>query len=240
MNKTQKINNLNDKELKRLFENATSYTNATALLFNIDKGYPSHYLVTQLRDKMISNGYDFSNEHRLRKIPDEEVFTKGVEWSTSFLRKRYIQLNTPYKCQICGLSNWQGHSIPLELDHIDGFPSNNEITNLRWLCPNCHSQQPTSKGANHHGRKSRGKETHCLRCGKLFTHPQREHRKFCSVECASKWRHEQASIKHNFPIEKDDLSNLIMLGNNLSEIGRKFSVSPNAVKKWCKAYGIKY
>lgn len=235
----EKINTLSDKELKLLFENATSYTNATALLFNIDKGNPNNSLVTQLRDKMISNGYNFSNEHRMRKISNEEIFTKGVEWATSFLRKRYIELNTPYECQICGLSNWQGHSITLELDHIDGFPSNNELTNLRWLCPNCHSQQPTSKGANKHGRKSRGKETRCLRCGKVFTHPQREHRKFCSRDCASMWRHEQSEHNHRFPVSKDGLLELITSGCSLSEIGRKFSVSQRAVAKWCKAYGIK-
>lgn len=41
---------------------------------------------------------------------------------------------------------WNGEAIALQLDHIDGDNSNNEITNLRILCPNCHSQTDTYAG----------------------------------------------------------------------------------------------
>lgn len=53
-----------------------------------------------------------------------------------------------YKCSVCGLTEWCGKSIVLELDHINGDRSNNSLTNLRLLCPNCHSQTPTYKGKN--------------------------------------------------------------------------------------------
>jgi 5-methylcytosine-specific restriction endonuclease McrA len=47
--------------------------------------------------------------------------------------------------------------IPLELDHVDGNAGNNQIENLRVLCPNCHAQTPTAKGKNRgNGRKTRG------------------------------------------------------------------------------------
>jgi len=36
-----------------------------------------------------------------------------------------------------------GGPIPLELDHIDGCRSNNQLQNLRLLCPNCHALTPT-------------------------------------------------------------------------------------------------
>lgn len=52
-----------------------------------------------------------------------------------------------------------GQPIPIELDHIDGNPENNELDNLRLICPNCHAQTPTYKGANkgngRHERKER-------------------------------------------------------------------------------------
>lgn len=48
-----------------------------------------------------------------------------------------------YKCRECGLSDWLDKPISLELDHIDGNPKNNLLTNLRLLCPNCHSQTDT-------------------------------------------------------------------------------------------------
>lgn len=54
-----------------------------------------------------------------------------------------------YKCQNCGCDgNWQNGIIALELDHIDGDNSNNELSNLRYLCPNCHALTPTYRGRN--------------------------------------------------------------------------------------------
>lgn len=44
-----------------------------------------------------------------------------------------------HRCEICGLDSWNGKPIPIELDHIDGNHSNNELENLRIICPNCHA-----------------------------------------------------------------------------------------------------
>ena len=52
------------------------------------------------------------------------------------------------KCSWCGRKKWRSKPIPLELDHIDGDHLNNELRNLRLLCPNCHAQTPTYKGRN--------------------------------------------------------------------------------------------
>ncbi len=47
------------------------------------------------------------------------------------------------RCSHCRKSQWLGGAIPLELDHIDGCPTNNRFDNLRLLCPNCHALTPT-------------------------------------------------------------------------------------------------
>ena len=46
------------------------------------------------------------------------------------------------KCENCGLTEWLGEPINLEVHHIDGNRSNNELDNLKLLCPNCHSYTP--------------------------------------------------------------------------------------------------
>lgn len=47
------------------------------------------------------------------------------------------------KCSICSISNWQNKELTLQIDHIDGDRKNNNLSNLRLLCPNCHSQTDT-------------------------------------------------------------------------------------------------
>ena len=54
-----------------------------------------------------------------------------------------------YKCSECDLMNkWNKKELLLELDHIDGNKNNNIKENLRWLCPNCHSQTSTFRSKN--------------------------------------------------------------------------------------------
>ena len=53
------------------------------------------------------------------------------------------------KCELCGWAEKSSDGrIPVELDHINGFHSDNRLENLRILCLNCHSLQPTHRGRN--------------------------------------------------------------------------------------------
>lgn len=53
-----------------------------------------------------------------------------------------------YKCAICGISEWRGLPLSLHLDHENGVNNDHRIENLRFLCPNCHSQTDTYAGKN--------------------------------------------------------------------------------------------
>ena len=52
------------------------------------------------------------------------------------------------KCELCGVSMWQGVKLPLELHHKNGNHLDNSFENLTILCPNCHSIQEGNSGAN--------------------------------------------------------------------------------------------
>lgn len=52
------------------------------------------------------------------------------------------------KCECCGLEEWNGEKIPLEVHHIDGNHLNNVLENLQLLCPNCHALTDNWRGKN--------------------------------------------------------------------------------------------
>ncbi len=67
----------------------------------------------------------------------------------SFERKRKrIFLEQDGKCVRCGINEWLGQPISLELDHKNGDRKDNSRNNLEILCPNCHSQTDTWRGRN--------------------------------------------------------------------------------------------
>jgi 5-methylcytosine-specific restriction endonuclease McrA len=41
---------------------------------------------------------------------------------------------------------WFDKKLSLHLDHKNGINNDNKIKNLRFLCPNCHSQTSTYGG----------------------------------------------------------------------------------------------
>jgi hypothetical protein len=61
--------------------------------------------------------------------------------SASKLRKSLFELGVEYKCNCCGIVNWNGFPLVLEIDHIDEQYWNNTKENLQFLCPNCHAQK---------------------------------------------------------------------------------------------------
>lgn len=79
----------------------------------------------------------------------EGIFCKDSTYPRPNLRVaviKYKMLNY-YHCSSCNIQpEWNGKELLLELDHMNGVHNDNRVENLRWLCPNCHSQTHTFKG----------------------------------------------------------------------------------------------
>jgi 5-methylcytosine-specific restriction endonuclease McrA len=56
------------------------------------------------------------------------------------LRRAMLEIGVVYKCYTCGISDWLGSDLRLQVDHVDGNWSDCRRENVRFLCPNCHSQ----------------------------------------------------------------------------------------------------
>lgn len=89
------------------------------------------------------------------KISLEEILRPNSSFQSYKLKKRLFAAKLKFpKCEICGWAKKSDDGrIPLELDHINGDSHDNRIENLRVLCPNCHSLQPTHRGRNMAKRK---------------------------------------------------------------------------------------
>lgn len=120
---------------------------------------------------------NIGNCHNLG-LAKKDFFVKDKLIKSSDVIKKLIATNEKeYKCECCGISEWNGKPIRLQLHHIDGDHFNNELTNLQLLCPNCHSQTDSYAGKKNkkgikttHHIQSKYKHT-CKKCGKRLHRP---------------------------------------------------------------------
>ena len=83
------------------------------------------------------------------KYKTAQEYIKGTCVKSHVLKQKLIRDKIKEnKCEICGITIWQGVQLPLQLHHKDGDHYNNNFDNLQILCPNCHSIQEGNAGAN--------------------------------------------------------------------------------------------
>ena len=87
------------------------------------------------------------------RIPLELIMVRNSNYQSYKLKARLLRSGLKKQtCEICGWAqSSQDGRLPLELDHINGDSKDNRLENLRILCPNCHSLQPTHRGLNSKG-----------------------------------------------------------------------------------------
>lgn len=79
----------------------------------------------------------------------KSYLTKNSTIQSFKLKKRLLSDKVfEHKCHRCNQNTWLEQIIPLELHHIDGDNSNNILSNLTLLCPNCHALTDNYRGKN--------------------------------------------------------------------------------------------
>ena len=84
--------------------------------------------------------------------PLEAVLDINSSLRSSNVRRRLINNHIKEnKCELCGISEWNGKPIICELHHMNGDTTDNRLENLQLLCPNCHSQTDNFRSRNKKG-----------------------------------------------------------------------------------------
>ena len=116
-------------------------------------------------------------------------------------------------CENCGLKEWLGKPLRIELHHIDGDRTNNDKSNLILLCPNCHSQTE-----NFRKHKVEKEIKYCKSCGKEIKYGK----EFCSI-CVKKVKKD---VKHNEICQyKDEIQKYYDEGMTITQIAKKFNTT---------------
>lgn len=113
-----------------------------------------------------------------------------------------------YKCESCGLTEWMGKPIPLQIHHINGHHYDNRISNLQILCPNCHSLTDN------------------------FCRNKNKHKKENKQEI-KKNRNSQSKI-----VSKETLIEDFKELGSFRAVGKKYHITDNAIRKWCEKYDL--
>ncbi len=86
---------------------------------------------------------------RPRAIPIDTILVSGRRRNRNHVKIRLVQAGLKeLRCERCGLTEWRGCPLSLELHHVNGDGLDNRLENLLLLCPNCHSQTDTWGGRN--------------------------------------------------------------------------------------------
>lgn len=159
---------------------------------------------------------------RLNKRHNDDIFIENSTADRGSIKSRLVtDFNFEYKCYRCGIDSYNDEPISLQLDHINGINNDNRINNLRFLCPNCHSQTPTFAG------RSSKVTHHCPTCGDVkLTKIGSTCRK-----CVDK--------KKKFDPTYDELFKVVCVDRiPFTTLGKQYGVSDNAVRKRCTRLGI--
>lgn len=145
---------VSDEQIIEVALNSQSAASAAAKLGIKYETYRIHAKrLSVFNTNQSGKGTNKPKEEGLGKISLSDIFEgKHPQYQSNKLRKRlFSEKIKEEKCELCGLTEWLGKKLSLEVDHKDGNRYNHSLSNLQILCPNCHSQTDTYRGKNKSG-----------------------------------------------------------------------------------------
>lgn len=233
------------EELIEFVQKATSITDLIKRVLKIKYNAHNRQLLKVLivEYEISINHWNNIYEYRKTKKPKNPKQGKAHGSYIHSLVFEYYQ--KPYICENCGCDgNWYNNPLTLEIHHIDGDRKNNDISNLQVLCPNCHSQTPSFRKRKYlkntivqtiEEKQTKAikklksiKYYRCIDCNQPLIHQKSKKCKKCfSLSQRKVTRPDIATLT-------EELKNTPM-----TQIGKKYGVTDNSIRKWAKYYNIK-
>ena len=210
-------NSVNYKDVLRYLEIPTTGNNSTTLknkisFFEIDTSH-----------------FTFASKSKGKPRPLIDYLTMNSKCSRQVLKHRLIKEG--YKrnvCEMCGITEWNGKPLVMQIHHKDGNTKNNCLDNLMMICPNCHAQTDNYRGnAN---QKVEKPKNYCQDCGREIGRTSTR-----CPSCAAKIRIGK-DAKITMTIE--EYNQYKRKGYPNTRIAQICGVTETAIRKWRKKNGL--
>lgn len=246
-----------DEEFSQLFYRSHNEREFAYSLGILNLGGGTYFSLKKRCERLGLDGRkQWAGAKRVSSLPvhqnDETYFAENTAHTGADTRTRIRREGLlPYRCSICGNSGrWNEQELTLEIDHINGDHFDNRLANLRFLCPNCHSQTQTYGGknartrplrkeppknvsfvfANAPGSPREEKFLFCRRCGKPIT---RWSKRGLCPECAAFFARK---------VKRPDPAKVLIdvSRHGLTWSGQKYGVSVSTIRKWLDEAKLPY
>ena len=141
-----RIDNFSIEELKEIVDSSSTNTEVLLKLGYTRSGASGKTLRNRCERYGITLPSDREDNVNKKASPMTlEDLTENSTRTTTTIRRFILREQViPYQCSIChNEGSWEGNPLTLQIDHINGINNDHRLENLRFLCPNCHSQTDT-------------------------------------------------------------------------------------------------